>query len=1521
MYELNRVRLVGIGPRGARYSDVTLDLSGVGQTVPARTLIDPAVRRPSPYTLLMLENGGGKSVLLKLIFSVILPGRRRTIGGGNLDNFLLSGDTGHVALEWMHVTTGEQLVTAKAVQHRSRTGSNSSPFTEAWYSFRPTDEVDLSTLPVVEDGRRRRLDGYRDALETALKSTPAAQLSWLGDDQGRWRDHLRSNGVEPDLFDIQRSMNVDEGDAANAFKFTSSKAFIDWLLRTVTDPADAASVAETFEQWATTVANRAQMMLEADFLEGAIAGLGPLAEAHADHQAAARAAKGATDSAGSLAQAIAARADAEDAHTEQLSGELAAARQAVQERASGRDRARDRLNEVRLTTLRLELKGARDEAAAIDEQIATAERHVTAWELVPAVHEVAEVQAAADALAAQVAAQDENAAPALARRDEAASRLLARFDFEAAAAETAARTADDQAADIDEQQQLADAEVQGQRERAGALAAKIDNARETIRRAGDDIATAVSAGLVPVGTRADAVDGLASQAKREAETRADDVRRAKEAMAAREGELAVATGQQPSVVNARAQAARSADQAHDVLEAMLREGRRLAQIDLIADAASDDAAETLTVADLHGCADAITAHLRTDAEAHTTALDALRRAQDDDLRVLTALGDGGLLPCRGEVDAVLGALRQASIPAHSGWAYLAETVAADRRADLIAAHPALADGVIIADALMLSRAREVLTGARILPPAAIAVGTGRSLLSETAGASPWSWPAEIVTNGGDDAERGFVVEASPAMYDQDAAEERRHKIVASMEGRAPTIADTTGQLDAVQGALSDLAAWRRTYPAGTLGRLTDADERAVAALAAATETLNQLEELVANLTERRDTARTLLEEASTRERTASDRAHHLRTLAAKVESAREAGAQLPDLLQQHQLSKDAADGAHRLREEHQSAATRARTLAEQHRAQARALRAEASEVPASTPTRAPTVPDQPLAALRQQARAAHDVYLAAAANQDLRDRAERASDRARSLGQQLTMRDPAVVDEARGLLASAAGASRAGWDAHLRNARADLTRLRGRSRDITLKVGSLEHAVSNAQPGEPDRKAWIVLEPQWVPTSVDHGHTLARELEEHQQKAQAELDAAAAHVATLDDAHNQASRFRDAFRAAFSPLKAVLNLTDASSSRSDDLGPYPGTALDADADAASAIDALHRTGQALDKASRTLTKTSADLKDFVNLPHFEAMTNPVRRAISGSSLDQLGVRAAHWAEQLEARHATLRLDLENASQHRKVIIDRLSALVVEALRTLRTASRLSKLPGDLGDWAGRTFLRITFSEPDLSTIVLRVGDVVDTVAAEMAGRVTSGRSRNATRDGLTLLLEAVHAAVPKGFTVEVLKPDSVLRDERVSIEDMAQVFSGGQELTAAIILYCTLAALRANERGQMRAKHSGVLFLDNPIGKANASYLLDLQQSVARSLGVQLIYTTGLSDDRVLAAFPLWVRLRNDADLRAGLKYIRVADVMRERLPDPYPDDELALAAHSNSAPGTVTATRVFIRPEKRRQP
>lgn len=81
-----------------------------------------------------------------------------------------------------------------------------------------------------------------------------------------------------------------------------------------------------------------------------------------------------------------------------------------------------------------------------------------------------------------------------------------------------------------------------------------------------------------------------------------------------------------------------------------------------------------------------------------------------------------------------------------------------------------------------------------------------------------------------------------------------------------------------------------------------------------------------------------------------------------------------------------------------------------------------------------------------------------------------------------------------------------------------------------------------------------------------------------------------------------------------------------------------------------------------------------------------------------------------------------------------------------------------------------------------------------------------------------------------------------------------------------------------------------------------------MQRAVADALGVQLLYTTGLFDTTALAEFPLVIRLRNDADLRAGLKYISVEEHLRPGLPQPDPSGE---AVH-----GQITATRMYRRPE-----
>lgn len=93
-------------------------------------------------------------------------------------------------------------------------------------------------------------------------------------------------------------------------------------------------------------------------------------------------------------------------------------------------------------------------------------------------------------------------------------------------------------------------------------------------------------------------------------------------------------------------------------------------------------------------------------------------------------------------------------------------------------------------------------------------------------------------------------------------------------------------------------------------------------------------------------------------------------------------------------------------------------------------------------------------------------------------------------------------------------------------------------------------------------------------------------------------------------------------------------------------------------------------------------------------------------------------------------------------------------------------------------------------------------------------------------------------------------------------------FSDGERLTTAILLYCILVRLRTRQKA--RAEHlwesdAGLLLLDNPFGKATLATFVDLQLRMARLMGVQLIYATGINDFAALKAFPHYVRLRNSS--------------------------------------------------------
>ncbi|MFJ6902087.1 hypothetical protein [Streptomyces hokutonensis] len=1563
MYELSRVRLYSIGPAGARYADTVLDLRGVGKPVPdpaptqAEFFEDEPVgppRRPAPAGVLFLENGGGKSVLLKLIFSVMLPGHRNTLGGassGVLRKFLLADDCGHVALEWQHTLTGECVVVGKVSEWRGRQVSNDPrKFAEAWYSFRPGPGLSLDNLPVAEatsvrppvegasgaQGRRRTMKGFRDAITEAGKAYPHLEVHWE-EIHDRWIEHLGDLGLDPELFRYQREMNADEGEAAGLFAVKKDSDFTDLLLRAVTDTRDTDGLADLVGGFGNKLGRRAELIAERDFTAGSVDLLGRIVEAAEGRARARDIHAGAERRTRTLARRLSARGAQERVRAADLAQRVTAAAYAVTHSEGARERSALIAAELAYRHASLALATTEKSAAAQKRELADARTLHSAWQAAEAVlrHRAAADRSARVAVAIREAERD--AAPALAARAKAAVDLVRALHEAAESAENLANEGEERSAALQEVGETSHRDATSAATEAQRARSEIGHLRQRLSEVEQETAEAVRAGWLD-DSAPDADPARAALAASDAEKTAvaawDTAREASRRASEHAREAASAESRAELTAARASDAATAAERTYDA-ERRLAEGlageERLAELlslpgaggaggvpvprgaNEVAASGSSAAHATpvthpgttnpsrplaegpLTPEELDRFADELRELLDDGVASSERQLFDLRTAAADDSRILGALGDGGLLPPGPDVLATVEYLGEHGIPALPGWRYLAQAVDPVDHARVLAARPELVDGVIITDPDTHARARETLSDAALLPRSAVAVGTAAALLAPTPASDAQNSPSSDV----------FLVPPNPAMHDEHAADEERQALRARATERDEEIRTLAARLGKDRELAARLASWRTGCPSGRLVELAQSarDTRAFA------------EEAEAELAE----ARTLRAEADEAAAEAAQVRDERQETAQKGRRAADALAGLAFRLRERagwQVKlRELADEATESEARAQSCLERARAADEDRRAAqraaddarrtARALRAERSEIagaPDDVPADGPDAPKPSLPALREAYRAASQLYEKVGVGADLRAEQARAESDESAAIAELDRLSNKVRTRAAQLLESPDGSDGPSRQAAAARAEELVQLLETRVSNASEQLGRLRGEAERHAPE--DGEAHTELAEELVPRDAEHAQALLRTATAELASRTDALGQSREAHAELLDAHRAAEDGAGGFDETAAMLRDLLR-EHSSDEDQEEPEPYPGSLEEARHSAAEARRSLRGCAADLSAAEGAVREASDVLVRHANSTRYEQVRTPARQQIRELPASSLPEHAQKWADAFAPRLRVLTDELAQLERNRDSIVDRLRGLVESALATLRSAQRLSRLPEGLGEWSGQEFLRIRFEEPDQATLTERLGEVVDE-----ATRAAVKKNSDMRRDGMSLLLRGVGAALePKGVAVEILKPDAVLRAERVPVGQMGDVFSGGQLLTAAIALYCTMAALRSNDRGRDKHRHAGTLFLDNPIGRANATYLLELQRAVSDALGVQLLYTTGLFDTTALAEFPLVIRLRNDADLRAGLKYISVEEHLRPGLPQQAP------AGEGESVHSEITATRMFKRP------
>jgi hypothetical protein len=1438
MYRISRIRLAGVGPADARFDKPSPD-------TPSFEISCIGAGGAPEDSVIWLENGGGKTVFLSLLFHVLRPDKAPLIGGdeqsqrtggrrAEISDFVLPTDVSHAVCEWVAADGDDRLITGM-VAERKGAGVN-----RTWYLLNVREgAASLDDLVFDVDGRRVPLARYVESLEQlASKAGKAGRRNRIEmtktSVQRQWFGVLADHDLDPTLFEYQVRMNRSEGGATSLFRFPSPERFVEFFLELTLNPETVTAISAELSRVAEKVASLPRKELELAHATGAGDRLDTLAGSWARFEAA--------DQARTTAQH-----DAERLH-DQLAVSVALAAEAADEAANRLaeldterttiDRVR-READTRAKTVAIRLAGRRvtllnDEVTAADKEAQDRQLTVSAW---PRVSDqlrrtaldsrIAEVRRA-------VQAAEQDAEPLRERRDALLRSVRRAIDTAATAAESDVKEAEGKIATAEDDEKTHDEALRKAERRTSEIAGLLRGLDQQIERHQKVIDKASADGTLPSGVElATALDDARSEVRTLGET-IDRIKTERDELAATLPDLRQTARDTESEANT---AAAILQQHRQRVAAATSDRERLAADPLLAELGAEGSDLDLVGADL-------VVRLSDEASRRRAEAIAAGSAAAEDQRAADSLERDHLLPARAEVDEICRRLHAAGVAsATPGWRYLVDAVPAASHAAAIASHPALVDGVVVASA-DLDPARDAL--ADIAPSAAILIAAGA-----------------LLTDPADAAAQGWVVPPAAALHDRGASEEelsRRQERLAEASARAATIADAERSARSLADAI---AAHLEEWPAGTLPaavalahELAHRAESTRTAGVEASAAVTAAEALVA------ETDRTIEQHRIGHTQTQL-RAGRLERLAADAADVADATAQAADLRAETETLRHTVDDASK--QLHLAKAAREAAQATKATAERTfdGLRQQAAGLP--DPGAGEHVDDAgtDIVSLRASYEAAAGVYSDATSGSDIAHDLATLEQQRQSLASEwiaLSAEMRQRVEQLAATPAASSPVSRTAAEKEANEAAARASTLHG---DLRTKLGVAEAL----RKGLPDPEPTWAVEPFDMPEELDALEQMSAEMD-------AAFEVARVAAAEIRERLGAASTARDERRAAH----GALNLqTTTLAHNLGDRAPQPASAYEGDAGEA-VTNALRRISGATQKREEAdgRWRTAAHAVGvFAREGRWAGLTGELARRLRDDEPLDLARASKTLLTQTRILEQRLRDDIATLDTHRQVLVTSLGDAVSEAARSLRSARRKSELPSGLGDWSHQPFLKIGI---ELAKDRAELDGRLRRFTNDLLERASSGASLPV---GADLICQATLACTDKAVTIDVLKPNKAQRLRYVPITETATL-SGGMRATAAIAMFCTLAKVRAaNRTGRIGV---GTLILDNPFGDANATYLVALQRLVAQMSDVQLVYTTGVNDMDALRLFPVVTRLTNEAAKRSHLAYVVADEAFLKRL-------------------------------------
>jgi hypothetical protein len=1441
MPQLLKLRFVSLGHPQARMDDLVLSFQGPDGRATDSTL--------------WLRNGGGKSSILNLFFAIVRPNKREFLGNRaeakqrSLDDYVLSNDRAVAVAEWQLDPAGDSLgleserfVTGVFYERRDGSGDLRPLF----FSCRVASEYPESTienLPLYTTGvgtrSRRTLGSFREAWRSLRDRAPHLNVSDT-ENQREWQEVLEAARIDPELFSYQVRMNQREGGADELFRFAEAEDFVDFLLTLALDPALGDRVGKNITAFRRELLQRKEQLLpERGLVAGLMLRMANVRDIR-DRRDKLRAELGEMHSdLGALDMLMAARFDELRKEAGRLDTACAGHETSAEEQTRQATTKRGRAAQLRKHGAELRVARLEEEHGQVQDEWRTAQRLAKIWSAAVPLRRAIQFEEKARDQRRSLEDSEREHAPLRVELQGAASRFSAALTWRAQDhrqkgedARREEKTARDealeyrgQAADTGKIEIQAETEAKGLEQRLEAVELKRKElVREELLRVNETVDAGVSRWTAKLTDHEGAVRRLDSEI-----ARLDEAVEALDSAIVGAGDVLSGCQSDHEKLTDRLERATPEREAIEA-DAVLKAALELEKID--ADRIGTDAVGTLEQA----------ARL-----AQRVVVDT-RLAAADDERAALHLEEHGLLPPSTDTQRVVEFLsNRLDGQAWSGWSWIEANVPKQEARAAVRKAPALAQGVVVRPT-DLERAAELVREAGLEPEGPVLIGD-----------------TDTLTHAPDPA--GVVVgPKESAWFDRDAAHSRLAELRAQLDEHSQGILAAELQHRELTRAAESLRSFRERYPVGWY----ESTSREIHAAAlredeARTQLLSLQEGRKQKGAERKRIETERRDQEAKRE-TARSAVRRLSALLeeevrpstkwrADLESARVRAKKAADETKQWQdLANTADERAMRASEAAQHQGEEARAI-ETERAGLEYVDEEVVAEPGS------------LDELRNRYRLLKSLYEEKVGAEALLALAKQNDENAQEERDRLAKLLSADVKEEIVLEHLATLVEADTVDQVRAAAETKANSLLGKRLSLESQINPARQTLEQA---EEACKAFIMLTPlQRGPSTPElsdaNAGMLEGEAKLHQSSAESEH-------ALANEAKQNAELVRQrAGEVRRHAERVELLLGDYADLLAEGVRS-PELSLPATLEESLLPSRLKHLSDGLRKARTDWQALDgergaaiAGLRAFAAGREFERLDTSWVRRLQEHDEPALESASKGLEAQLELRRQVLEEQISGVDRHRTVLVDELHAVAEEGMKLLRQASSLSKLPEHVPGIGGSHFLRIQTQEPDdPNEKRARLAELIDEL---LEGKHDLGGVR---------LVQAAVRRLARPIQVRVLHPDPALDRRTVNIPEMARS-SGGEQLTGAILLYCTLARVRGRSRGLSR-RASSVLILDNPIGRASRVRFLELQRDVARAMGVQLIYATGVNDHEALRALPNVIRLRNErVDRNTGRRLVEHA--------------------------------------------